>query len=411
MVSSSSTTTTTSSNFSNPCDLVRSTCRQWIEENEKQTLVKIRHDKIPTLAYEILQSKKKEIADKDNTANQATATTKPSSSNNDNGEDNWIEWDSEEWHYNGIGFKGTESQRQERVALYLLALDAINFCFWPTTDSTTTSSTGEDNLLEYEHLAMALKGLAEEDHANKDYSMKEYAFSPNNLATMTKEKMTNSLQPYLKHTIPNTRKRVELWNEIGTVLLSKYNGSIMELLQCANNNASKVVELVASSFPGFQDEVYRNTQRYVFLKRAQIFVGDINAALQLNLDGMDQLTTFADYRVPQILRHWNVLEYSPTLAGKVDSKIEIDAGSVEEISIRAGTVVAVEELVKVLNQIQTNGTKDENNSLNKTTPTTESDQNIVFTDVTVDWYLWQVGERMNQEGLMKPFHRVRTHFY
>jgi hypothetical protein len=202
-----------------------------------------------------------------------------------------------------------------------------------------------------------------------------------------------------------------LWNEIGTVLLSKYNGSIMELLQCANNNASKVVELVASSFPGFQDEVYRNTQRHVFLKRAQIFVGDINAALQLNLDGMDQLTTFADYRVPQILRHWNVLEYSPTLAGKVDSKIEIDAGSVEEISIRAGTVVAVEELVKVLNQIQTNGTKDENNSLNKTTPTTESDQNIVFTDVTVDWYLWQVGERMNQEGLMKPFHRVRTHFY
>ena len=377
MVSSSATTTTATSNFSNPCDLVRSSCRQWIEKNEKEeSLVKIRHDKIPLLAQEILLSKKKENTDKANIANQSTTTTTTATKLSSSSEDDWIEWDSEEWHYNGIGFKGTENQRQERVALYLLALDAINFCFWPTTDSITDSTTTkDDNFLEYEHLAMALKGLAEEDHntSNKDCGLKDYAFSPNNLATMTAAKMMNSLEQYLdtsKYTIPNITKRVELWNEIGTVLLSKYNGAMMELLQSANNDASKLVELIASSFPGFQDEVYLSTnERYVFLKRAQIFVGDINAALQLNLNGMDQITTFADYRVPQILRHWNVLEYSPTLANKVDSKIEIDAGSTEEISIRAGTVVAVEELVKVLNQLQTNTTKDENNSLNKTTTT------------------------------------------
>jgi hypothetical protein len=34
-----------------------------------------------------------------------------------------------------------------------------------------------------------------------------------------------------------------------------------------------------------------------------------------------------------------------------------------------------------------------------------------FTDVTVDWYLWQVAERMHQDGALKPFHRVRTQFY
>ena len=105
-----------------------------------------------------------------------------------------------------------------------------------------------------------------------------------------------------------------------------------------------------------------------------------------------KLTTFADYRVPQILRHKGVLEYLPSLAKKVDQEQEIEKGSYDEISIRASTVVAVEELVKFLNE--KHNTKE--------TP---------FTDVTVDWYLWQVGERMNQEGKMKPFHRVRTHFY
>ena len=117
-----------------------------------------------------------------------------------------------------------------------------------------------------------------------------------------------------------------------------------------------------------------------------------NAALKLNLQGMDRLTTFADYRVPQILRHKGILEYSPDLASRVDRQQEIEKGSFDEISIRASTVVAVEELVKFLNQ----SPKTKDNS---------------FTDVTVDWYLWQVGERMHQEGMMKPFHRVRTQFY
>lgn len=133
------------------------------------------------------------------------------------------------------------------------------------------------------------------------------------------------------------------------------------------------------------------------MKRAQIFVGDVNAALKLGLSGMEKLTTFADYRVPQILRHKGALVYSQGLASRVDERTELPKGSCDEVSIRAATVVAVEELVAMLNK---------SNNINDAATTDEP-----FTDVTVDWYLWQVGERMNQEGSMKPFHKVRTHFY
>ena len=51
---------------------------------------------------------------------------------------------------------------------------------------------------------------------------------------------------------------------------------------------------------------------------------------------------FADYRVPQILRHLKILEYSDHLAKIVDTNIEMAYSSAEEIEIRAATVIAVD---------------------------------------------------------------------
>lgn len=397
--------------------------------------VRLRRDKLPALAQEILSSAKEK-------ATGATTTTTTICSNNgtSNGNDthdadlpasssttaSWIEWDSEGWHYNGDGFTGSASQKAERVALYLLALDAINFCFWPYPEGMVENFSEQQNKiknnpLEYEHLAMALKGLAAADHKTNGYDhdsrgdgIDSYAFAPRNLAQMTPTKMKTLLQPYLDeatHPMPNIEKRSLLWKEVGEGLIRDYDGSATELLYRANNHAPTLVELVATSFPGFRDEAYLSPAlgqdgRIVFLKRAQIFVGDINAALNLRLRGMAQLTTFADYRVPQILRHWEILEYAPILARKVDQQTELLAGSTEEISIRAATVVAVEELVKLLNE-----SRDE---IGRSAPINGDHSSCAmhsFTDVNVDWYLWQVGERMHQEGLMKPFHKVRTHFY
>ncbi|KAG7371280.1 queuosine salvage family protein [Nitzschia inconspicua] len=359
--------------WKHPCELVRTTCREWTQQ--EQCVVSIQNTNIPALAQEV----------------QKHAT---------------ITWDEDDWHYSGKGFGGTEQDRRERVALYIMALDAINFCFWPMQDNdsgsmkTTATVPIVDNPLEYEQLAKALKSMAEVDHDQTNN--RNYALSPQNLSTMTPSKMKTLFEQHLnleQYRIPNLTKRAELWKELGDGLIREYSGSAVRFIEAAEGDASQLVERIVTSFPGFRDEATWHQSRLVFLKRAQILVGDIDAALQLNLRGMDQLTTFADYRVPQLLRHWRVLQYSSSLEERVDQKMEITSGSVEELSIRAATVVAVEELVKYLN----------NNSAPK-----HDDESLTapkYTDVQVDWYLWQVGEQLHAKGELKPFHRVRTHFY
>jgi hypothetical protein len=58
-----------------------------------------------------------------------------------------------------------------------------------------------------------------------------------------------------------------------------------------------------------------------FYKRAQIFVGDVYGAFGGKGLGcfhdIDQLTMFADYRVPVVLRLMGLLHYSPELQQQV----------------------------------------------------------------------------------------------
>ena len=95
---------------------------------------------------------------------------------------------------------------------------------------------------------------------------------------------------------------------------------------------------------------------------------------------------FADYRVPQVLRSYKVLEYSPQLSKDIDEKVEIPYGSQGEIEIRACTIVAVEMLGELLGKL-----------------------GKPFKTVEIDWMLWQMGEARLDS--LAPHHRTRTIFY
>lgn len=337
-----------------PCHNVRRTCQIVVKDNP---YVSLQEEELQSLAEAIVLQ-----------GGQAT------------------EWDADGWHYTGSTYQGRdESMRQERVALYVLALDAINFCFWPHPTQT------ESNSLEYDHIAIALRKLAEkDDEAIGSSSIDDYFFAPKNLAKLTVEDMKAALEPHLQgHHLPNMAERCRLWNELGEALVQSYESSAMTLIRDSQNSAPRLVQLIVQTFPGFRDESVWQGQWVALYKRAQIAVGDLQAALQLNLKDMDQLTTFADYRVPQVLRHWEAIQYSDELAAKVDSLKELSAE--EELSIRAATVVAVDRLVAMINN--------------------ERSEESAMTAVTLDWHLWQVGEQMNQQGQLKPHHRVRTIFY
>jgi len=92
----------------------------------------------------------------------------------------------------------------------------------------------------------------------------------------------------------------------------------------------------------------------------------------------DRLTAFADYRLPQILRHYGALVYASALAESVDNCREIKAGSRDEIEIRAATVQAVERMRRRL---------------------------VGHTAAEIDNALWLLSQQVAD---LKPHHRTRT---
>lgn len=404
----------------NPCHLVRQSCMDYVQTDVCRSWVTINHEAIPKLADTIRQHQKQNKQE--------------------------VEWDEERWHYRCEMNDITDDQtaapwplsiRKERIALYILALDAINFSFWTNEDS--------DIKYEYEDLAVTLTNMAQSDHEHQHQLIldsgssgsarlsSQFVFSPNSLQHMTVDRMTFLFQTHhAKGWVPpNIQERCQIWNEIGFGLQqAPFNGAISVLLDMAQQSAPTLVHLLIESFPNFRDDTATNYENSThcqnrptvseslklpmlyFYKRAQICVGDWNAALSaqsipLNLKDMDEITTFADYRVPQLLRHVDVLQYSPQLAKQVDCHIELAPYSGEELAIRASTVEAVELLVEHL-QRKLNAEECVGNDTEKFAGT---DVSFCWNAMQTDWHLWQVGERMDQSNELLPHHRVRTTFY
>ncbi|MBI4530042.1 MAG: hypothetical protein HY709_00845, partial [Candidatus Latescibacteria bacterium] len=104
------------------------------------------------------------------------------------------------------------------------------------------------------------------------------------------------------------------------------------------------------------------------------------------MEGLEALTVYADYKLPQVLRRLGILSYSDDLSQKVDTCTEILAGSREEVEIRMATVWAGELMRRRL-----------------------SDRFSNITAAHIDYYLWSEGQ--NHSPDRKPYHRTRTIYY
>ena len=138
---------------------------------------------------------------------------------------------------------------------------------------------------------------------------------------------------------PEQEERARLLREVGDGLRRCFGGRAASLVEAADGSASRLVDLVTSHFPGFRDHAIHDGAQVFLYKRAQIFVADLWGAFKGcglgSFGDVDALTTFADYRVPVVLRELGVLEYDDALAAHVAAKEEILPGSAYEIEIRA----------------------------------------------------------------------------
>src|SRR5205823_11565076 len=119
------------------------------------------------------------------------------------------------------------------------------------------------------------------------------------------------------NTIPWIERRLENVRELGDVLIAKYDGSFAKAVDSCGGSAVKLVDLVVTNFLSFDDVADVDGREVRFYKRAQILVADLHGAFKGEKWGrfadLAQISAFADYKLPQILRHMGLITYSASL--------------------------------------------------------------------------------------------------
>ncbi|HDG97206.1 MAG TPA: hypothetical protein ENG73_03390 [Desulfobacterales bacterium] len=268
----------------------------------------------------------------------------------------------------------------EKTLFYLFVLDTINFCFWPLPGHERWTITYQGKELSgYYALAASLKRAFE-----KGIPLHDAEFLSSTKMEQLQEIFSGKGQLQLME------KRLEAIRELGTYLLAKWQGSPALLVDACKGSAVQLALTLGKDLTSFADFSTYMERKIYFYKRAQILAADIHSSFAGKKFGrfhdIQQLTAFADYKLPQVLRHVGVLQYDSELTKKVDGKHLIPHGSPEEVEIRAHTIWAVELL------------RDEVRRMGKDIPAFE-----------LDCILWHMGQEDTYRK--KPYHMTPTIFY
>jgi hypothetical protein len=267
-----------------------------------------------------------------------------------------------------------------KTVSYLLILDSLNFCFWPRSEGNRWEiAWGSKILSGYFALAGSLTRAFE---SGVPLTSAEY------LAGLSLERFREILGG--RGELQLMTERVMILNELGQVLEKDYHGDASGLVEAAGGSAENLVALLVERMPSFRDVAEYQGHGVSFYKRAQIFCADLYGAFEGKrwgqFEDIDRLTAFADYKLPQVLRHLGILCYGEALAQRIDRMVPLEQGRPEEIEIRANTIWAVEMIRKEMARL--------GRPLNA---------------FEVDWILWNLGQ--GEEFSLQPHHRTVTIFY
>jgi len=246
--------------------------------------------------------------------------------------------------------------KKQKIAFNFI-LASLNFSYW-----------GDPKWeIEYENKRLGgSKGMA-----TSIVRTGEKIFDPQFLKNLSEEEVKHIFRG--NTVIPLLKERLEILRELGRVVCEEFGGDFENVI---NQDAGKMLEILTTKFSFFNDSTFYNNKKIHFHKKAQLLIGDL---YEMGLiDNVDDLTAFADYKIPLVLRKLGILVYSEELATLVDNKIEIIFGDPKEVEIRANMIWAVELIRKELG----------------------------VTAMDVDHYLWLLSQ-----GNTDPYHLTRTIYY
>jgi hypothetical protein len=181
-------------------------------------------------------------------------------------------------------------------------------------------------------------------------------FSGEYLAKLTRKDLESVFSGTIE--MPMLDERVTLFNEVGRVLLEKYQGRYSRFVRsCAPKlyaDGDGLLERLTTEFPRFRDvSNYHGTDIHIY-KLAQLGIWGMHLALSprgaWKLEDAEKLTAFADYIVPVGLRVMGIFEYSPELEKQINSLTEVKRDSDAEIELRASSIFVIAKLTEEINK-------------------------------------------------------------
>lgn len=278
-----------------------------------------------------------------------------------------------------------------RAVDWIFFLSVLNFSFWTAKNSNKWKVNGQTG---YFALCAAVKRAMDENKPIID---------PKYYSKITQNELEVIFLGDDNHTnIPLIKERVNNLHQAGQVLLKKYQGTFVECIKACSGSAEKLLKLIVNEFDSFRDEADYQGYRVSFYKRAQILIGDIWSCCKGQGYGefydIDYITIFSDYRIPQVLVSFDAMRYSNPLLSKLQSDIELESGSPEEVEIRGCSIEVCERINKEVKRLITSYP-----NLNLK----ESDVNTIL----IDHFLWDYRRDHAEELESIPFHKTRCIYY
>jgi len=159
--------------------------------------------------------------------------------------------------------------------------------------------------------------------------------------------------------MPMMSERLEVLNEVGEKLSSKYEGDWLNFInegpRKLYSNGEGLIERLITEFPRFDDKtVLEDGHEVHFYKLAQLAFwgihGELSGAGHFIVEDMHKMSAFADYIVPVALEVMKIITYSDGLKNKIMSGEIVERDSRDEVEIRAVSLYATAKLTEEVNK-------------------------------------------------------------
>ncbi|MBQ2873219.1 MAG: hypothetical protein IJE89_04410 [Bacilli bacterium] len=267
---------------------------------------------------------------------------------------------------------GVYDMSTKNIVNFLLIYDSIDFSFWGNP-KWTINTNGKD-LDGGIALLHCIFNLFQDRDSIEVYQQ---------LENMTFEEFKDILKGNID--IPLLEERYSIVTGIAEIVNKKMNGSFYDHIKDMNTD-QEIFNTILTNFSSFDDTRTYGGETIYFYKLAQLLTSDILHVIEIKEQiyvDYSNLLGCADYKIPQVMQGFGILEYDKELSSLLDTKTEIEENSEYEVEIRASMIVVINYIWEQINK-----------SIDR---------------IDINDFIWSKGQDKTKK--YKPYHLTRTTSY